>query len=269
MLLIQGFRNSCYFLRSSLKFLKKNPDLIILPVLSIIALVILLFSLIKMLIYLQVNQSMFIIGLVLIYFLLAFVAVLFNAAFVACVIQRLQGGRLTLFQAMLISLKKAGALLKWTMISATLSVLFSSFEHLSDALAKLIATLFGFSWTVNTHFVLPIMVNENLNAIKAFQKSIRRVGKGWRNIVSINLLVFLVLVALGGLAYLFASFFLHSQYTLNLTINLPLCLLLLICWLVSIKTFNAIYNSALYLHLNEKKQDYFDDEILNRVIIKK
>ncbi|KTD39286.1 hypothetical protein Lnau_0053 [Legionella nautarum] len=268
MLLIQGFQNSCYFLRTSLKFLKKNPDLIILPVLSIIALVILLFSSIKMLIYFQVNQSIFILGLVSLYFLLAFVAILLNAALIACTIQRLQGGRLSIFQALLLSLKKAGALLKWTMISATFCVLFSSLEHLSTAVAKLIATVFGFSWTVNTHFVLPSMMSENQGSMAAFKQSIQRVGKGWRNIVSLNLLVFLILLAFGGLAYLFASFFLHSQYTLNLTINLPLCLFLVICWLISIKTFNAIYNSALYLNLKEKKQDYFADEFLSRVIIK-
>lgn len=265
-MLIQGFQNSCYFLRSSLKFLKKNPDLIILPVLSIMALVILLFSLIKVLIYFQVNQSIFIMGLVLIYFLLAFVALIFNAALVACAIQRLQEGKLSLFQALLLSLKKVGALFKWTMISATFSVLFSSLEHLSTALAKLLASIFGFSWTVNTHFVLPIMMDENLSPIAAFKQSIQRVGKGWRDIGSLNLLVFLVFLALGGIAYLFASFFLHSQYTLNLTINLPLCLFLTICWLISIKTFNALYNSALYLNLNEKKQDYFADELLGRVI---
>ncbi len=269
MQLIQSFQNSRYCFRTSLRFLKKNVDLIILPVLSIIALVILLFSYIKVSIYYQITQFIFIVGLVIIYFLLAFVAVFFNAAFITCVLSRLQERKLSVFTGLLRAFKNSRALLQWTLISATLSVLLSALERLSDAIGKLIAMLFGFSWTTTSCFLLPTMLDGNVKFFTAFKRATQLAGKGWRNIGSLNLMVFLVLAALGGLAYLFASFFLHSQYTLHLTINAPLTLFLLICWFVSIKTFNAIYNSVLYLTLNGQRQHYFDALLLENMMINK
>lgn len=275
MRLVQRLKNSWDFLICCVQFLKKNPDLIILPLLSLVAMLIIIASLVGgslleidvLLQYYQTNIAILITGLLFFYFLLSFVILYFNAALITCVIERMQGNKMNVFSALFLTLKKTGPLLQWTLISATVCVLLNTLERTHDIVANIISAIVGFSWAITTYFVLPIMIVENIGPITAFKHSIKLIGKGWRKLLSVNFILFLFVAAIIGIFYLVAHLF--NEANQSLPVNIPIILGLLVLWIIISKTFNTIFNCALYLTISGKPLQGFDKALLSELVIKK
>ncbi|CEK09722.1 DUF6159 family protein [Legionella hackeliae] len=201
------------------------------------------------------------------YFFPSFIVLHFNASLITCLIHRLQGERISIFTAMRLTLQKTSALLQWTFVSATICVILNALEQAHSLVADIIYAIFGFSWSVTTYFVLPIMIAENVGPIQAFKRSIQLIGKGWRKFLSVNFILFLIIAGLVALVYSVSIFF--NQFQLNMAITIPLILFLVVMWFIISKTFNSIFNSALYLTINNKNLQGFDEEILSKFMVKK
>ncbi|WP_131793524.1 DUF6159 family protein [Legionella brunensis] len=262
-------------MRLSVRFLIKNKDLIILPFLSLIVMIAIVSILVStsflelnfLINYFQREPTIFLLGGLFLYFFLVFIVLYFNASMVTCLIHRLQGNPLSIFKAMRLTLQHTGPLLEWTLLSATVCIILNALERTHDVVADIIYAIFGFSWSVTTYFVLPIMIAENIGPINAFKRSIQLIGKGWRKLLSVNFILFLILAGIIACVYLIA--FLLGQTHQQIAINLPLILVLLFLWIIISKTFSTIYNSALYLTINEKELRGFDEAMLSRFMVKK
>ena len=110
------------------------------------------------------------------YFAVAFVGVFFNAALVAGAYQRLTGGNPTLGSALGGAFARVHRLLGWALIAATVGLILQAIE---DRLGPLISNLVGAAWRVVTFLVIPVLVVEDLGAIKGLKRGAGLFKRTW------------------------------------------------------------------------------------------
>jgi Family of unknown function (DUF6159) len=272
MMIMKRLHDSWEFLANCIKFLNNNPSLIVLPLTSLIFTLITLISIFYVSLtnlnnLIQFSQNFkvaSIISLITAYFLFSFVIVYLNAALVQCVTSRLRGDSMSIFKALSVTLKKTGALFQWTLISATICLILNSLEKLHSTIADILSLIFGFSWAVTTYFVMPIMINENIGPIQAFKHSIQLIGKGWRKLLSVNFVLFLFIIAIVALFYAI-SYLLGYQHQ-EVHIHFGIVAIFFIAYLLISKSFNTIFNCALYLCISGQKVHGFSDDFIKRVL---
>ncbi|MCE3045932.1 DUF6159 family protein [Legionella sp. 16cNR16C] len=273
----QRFHAGWQFLVSCFRFLMKNPALLILPILSMLAVIIAVaglfvgsfFEFNNIMHLYQYQKPLFFIVILAFYFLLAFITIFFNASLITCVIHRLQGHKMNIFQAMGSTLKKTVPLLGWTLISATIATFFHYLERSHSTVADILSAIFGFSWSVITYFVMPVMVAENVGPITAIRQSVRMLGKGWRKLLIVNFILFLIIAAIVAVFCLIANLLKPQIQAVANEYSMAFILIFIGLWLIVNTTFNAIFNSALYLYIKGDHPPEFDSQVIRDLIVNK
>ena len=139
------------------------------------------------------------IGLLLVmYFVLAYITIFFNAALISAANERLEGGDPTIRSAIRGAARRAGKIVPWAFLSAIVSVVLRAVEERVGIIGKIVVALIGMAWTVITFLVLPIIVVEGLGAGQALKKSASLVKTTWGENVAghfgLGLVGFLLLI---------------------------------------------------------------------------
>ena len=172
-------RNSFALARSSWAVLKADKELVLLPVISGIASLIVAVSfLIPLFVVGETTGASFLL-LIVLYFVLAYITIFFNAALISAANERLQGGDPTIRSALRGARRCAGKILPWALLSAVVSVILRALEERVGFVGKIVIAIVGMAWTVVTFLVLPIIVVEGAGAGKALKKSGSLVRSTW------------------------------------------------------------------------------------------
>jgi hypothetical protein len=113
------------------------------------------------------------------YVALAYVTIFFNAALVSAAHDRLTGGDPTLASAIAGARSRAGKILPWAIVSATVSIILRAIEERAGFVGQLVAGLAGMAWAVVTFLVLPIIVIEGIGVRDAISKSGNMFRRTW------------------------------------------------------------------------------------------
>jgi hypothetical protein len=92
------------------------------------------------------------------YILLAFVGLYFNAAVVAGATQRLEGGDPTIGSSLAAASRKAGKLFLWSIVVATVNVLLQMIRERSNIVGQMLASIAGTAWNLATYFMVPVLL---------------------------------------------------------------------------------------------------------------
>lgn len=106
------------------------------------------------------------------YILLAFVTLFFNAAVVAGATERLKGGDPTMASALGAAWKKAGRLFLWSIVVATVNVILQAIRERAGGVGRLLAGIGGVAWNLATFFMVPILIFES----DGLGRSVKRSG---------------------------------------------------------------------------------------------
>lgn len=117
--------------------------------------------------------------MLILYFVLAYITIFFNAALISAANERLEGGDPTVGSAIRGAARRAGKILPWALLSAVVSVILRAIEERVGLVGKIVIAIVGMAWTVVTFLVLPIIVVEGASAGKALKKSGRLVRNTW------------------------------------------------------------------------------------------
>ena len=174
-------RNSLALARSSWAVLKADKELVLLPVISGIASLIVASSFILPIILAgSADIGGATIGLLLLmYFVLAYITIFFNAALISAANERLEGGDPTIGSAIRGAARRAGKILPWALLSAVVSVILRAIEQRVGLVGKIVIAVVGMAWTVVTFLVLPIIVVEGIGTGKALKKSGSLIRNTW------------------------------------------------------------------------------------------
>ncbi len=171
--------------KSSWRVLKADKELMLLPIMSTIATIITI-ALFAIPIFLSnsnldtwepttANYIQFFI----MYLALAYVTIFFNAALVSAAHERLNGGDPTLGSAIRGASARAGKILPWAIVSATVSFILRSIEERAGAVGRIVIGLVGMAWAVVTFLVLPIIVVEGHSVGPAVRRSVDLFKRTW------------------------------------------------------------------------------------------
>jgi hypothetical protein len=133
------------------------------------------------------------------YLAAAYVMIFFNAAIVCGADERLSGGDPTLGSALRGARERAGVLLPWALLSATVTLVLRAIEERAGIIGRIVVGFVGLAWTLVTFLVLPILVVERVGVGAAVKRSTELFKRTWgENVVTnggIGLLGFIAALA--------------------------------------------------------------------------
>jgi hypothetical protein len=237
--------------RETMSVLNKDRELLLFPVLSGIAVIVIIASFILPLLFsglvsLTVTPLLLVVLVFLFYFVSYFIVIFFNTGLIACAYIRLQGGNPTISDGFRSATGHLGQILAWALISATVGLVLSSIRNRGGLAGSLVSGLLGAAWSLVTFFVIPVMIFEEKGTIEAIGESWQLFKKTWgENIVgSVGLGIVLIPVFLMLIVTLFAAF---TGSALLIPLIVVFVLLIGICG-VLYATLRGIFVAALYVY---------------------
>lgn len=181
------------------------------------------------------------------YFALIYVGIFCNAALIYAANERLTGtGPGTLASGFGGAASRAGALLPWALLSATVTVILRSLEERFGILGRIAIAIVGIAWTLVTYLVVPVIVLEGGSTGKAISRSSSLFRETWgENVIgNVGLGFFNFVVALSAMAL-----FMLGVMT-GTTVGMAVCGLIAVVWLIVasqvLVAMAGIYRVALY-----------------------
>ena len=167
--------------KSSWRVLKADKELVLLPVLSLIATIIVAVSFLWPIVSsctetigstssCEIGGADYVI-LAVAYVTLAFITIFFNAALVHAANERMEGGDPTVGSAIRGAIGKIHRILPWAIVSATVSLILRSIEERAGIVGRVVIGIIGIAWSLVTFLVIPVLVIENVGVVDAVKRS--------------------------------------------------------------------------------------------------
>ncbi len=186
-------RRSWELARSSWSVIRTRPSLTLLPVVSsVVTLVVAASFAVPVLLTADTSGeqwSMSAVGWVIAavgYLVSAYVVMFFNTGLVCAANDHFEGGSPTLGTAMSAAGKRAGSILPWAVVSATVSFALRAIQERLGFVGRIVIGLIGLAWALVTFLVLPIVALEGLSVGKAIKRSAELFKHTWGENVIAN-----------------------------------------------------------------------------------
>jgi len=107
------------------------------------------------------------------------VIIFFNSAIIACAVIRMNGGNPTLGDGLQAAVNRFPHIAGWAFIAATIGFLLGMVESGSQRGRSIIAGILGISWSVISYLALPLIVVEKTNPLFAMDFSMDMMRRTW------------------------------------------------------------------------------------------
>lgn len=257
--------NSIALAKASWQVLKADKELLLLPVISMIATAVTMVLFFIPILTTDFGGASFV-WLAAMYFALAYVTIFFNAALVSAAHERLQGGDPTVGSAIRGAASRAGRILPWALISAVVSAILKTIEERAGLLGSIATRMVGMAWSVVTFLVLPIIVIEGTGAVQAIKNSVKLLRQTWGENLAAQLGLGLVglLASIPGIALIVVGFASGGGLAAGAAIGIGGLWILLV--IVVMSALSGIFQTALYHYAvdGNAPSGYFDNQIMSR-----
>jgi hypothetical protein len=178
------FSRSWTLVKASASVLRSDKELMLFPVISGIATLIVLATFLLPMFALRIFADGIGLGGVVFgfafYFVQYSVMIFFNCALVGAAMIRLDGGDPTLADGFRAARAKLGPILGYAAIAATVGVLLQSLKGKdNNFLVRLVGSALGAAWTLATFLVVPVLVSRNVGPIDALKESVSLLKRTW------------------------------------------------------------------------------------------
>jgi hypothetical protein len=207
------FSRSLELARASWSVVRADKELMLLPVMSVIALMVVVGSFVVPVAVLggfaggaaegEPGPIAWVAGLVF-YVIAYFVGIFFNTALVGAAMIRMDGGNPTVGDGLRIAWQRVGRIFGYACIAATVGLLLRAIEERVGWVGRLIVKLVGVGWTLASFLVVPVLVTRDVGPVDAVKESAGLLRQTWgENIIgNVGLgLVFLVVYVVLVLAF--------------------------------------------------------------------
>ncbi len=243
--------------KASWSVLSADEELILFPIISVIAVVavVIIFAVPGVLLYSAGGNEVLGYALLFLFYLVFYTVIIFmNAALVGAAMIRLRGDDPTVGDGFRLAFSRFGTIVGYALIASTVGMIL---QALSDrgVIGNIVRSILGTAWNLITYLVVPVLVVENVGPIDAVKKSAALLKKTWgEQIVGgagmgfVFFLFYLLATVLAG-----AGIFLGLALELNALIILFVmlgALVYIVLALVS-STLGGIYSAAVYRYAAE------------------
>jgi hypothetical protein len=244
--------------------LKKDPELLVFPLFSSLAMCIVLasFAWPVWTIYHGLDpvntagstthtaRLLFYVVLGIIYVINYSVMMFFNTALIAVALRRLDGEAAGIREGIQCALSNLSSILAYALMAATIGAILRAIEERVGLIGRLVVLLIGAGWTLASSMTLPVLAAESVGPIEALSRSIELMRSNWgENIVGnggISAVIAVIAIPCAILGFIVMSVALGTKQTgLIVLAGLAFALMLLGLSLVG-TTLHAIYTAALY-----------------------
>ena len=244
--------------------LKEDPALLVFPLLSSIALFVLLgsFALPVFALYhslqpvmmdgntTHVRRLLFYLTMYGFYVVSYAVMMFFNSALISVALKRLDGESASVGDGLRMALANLPAILAYAIIAATVGAILRAIEERVGFVGRIIVAIIGAGWTLATAMTLPVLVEENVGPIEAISRSLELLRRNWgENLIGnggISLGVVVVALPIIGLAF----FLLCAAESTHVFGSIVLAMAFFVLAMIAVglvsTTLHAIYTAALY-----------------------
>jgi hypothetical protein len=254
------FSRSLDLARASFAVVRADKELMLLPVMSVFALLLIIGSLAVPLAMLGGftaeaaggDSPAAPVAALAFYVVTFFVAYFFNAALVGAAMIRMDGGNPTLGDGLRIAWARKGRILGYAIIAATVGLILRAMEEKVGWLGALVVKLIGAAWAVATFLVIPVLVTRDVGPLAAVKESGALLRETWGENLIGNFGLGLVF-AVAYLAWLLAcgvAFYLAAQAGVPVLMGAVVLVGVVVLLVLSAlqATMQGVYAAALYRH---------------------
>jgi hypothetical protein len=272
---------SIELLKASGAFLLKHRGLLVFPLLSSIAVLLLLASFVlpmggmHTLAALSNHQAVLTYNQQTLAFLFYlsqyFVVFFFNAALIGAIMMQLDGETPTVSGSLRIAASKVGPIFAYSLIAATVGLILHLLRERLGFVGRLVVGLIGVSWTLATYLVVPVLVfRQQCGPIEAILESAQLFKKTWGEgaigAAGLGLVfgIIFVVEALAGIALVsFARSVTHGAFLMVLLEIIGIGVVVLTALVQA--TLSGIYHVALFRYANGfSAVSGFDPDVLEQ-----
>jgi hypothetical protein len=196
-----------------------------------------------------------------------FVIIFFNAAIVECAIIRFRGNDPTVADGLKGACRRLPQIFGWALVAATVGVVLRAISERSGLVGKIVTGLFGLAWSAATFFVVPIIVMERLGPIDAARRSTELVKKTWGEAIGAHMgigVISALLYLLCGSIMIVGVALLDTPVLALMLVGIGVSLFILVA--LASSAVSAIVTGALYLYAGQGTVPaQFEKETLDRV----
>ena len=173
---------------SSFKVLKANKQLIIFPILSGIAVLLLIGSFVAFFVSSngwdvdaipEKNNPTYYLLVFAFYLINYFIVVFFNMALIHCTRLYFKGEEVSVRAGLAFSVSRIGVIFSWAVFAATFGLILRIIQENVGWLGKILTGIIGVVWSIATFFVVPVIAYENAGPITAFKRSTQLMKQKW------------------------------------------------------------------------------------------
>jgi hypothetical protein len=253
------FSRSWELVKASAAVLRSDKELMLFPVISTIATLIVLATFAVPTFAWRVFDGG--IGMTtmvwafLFYFCQYSVIIFFNCALVGAAMIRLEGGDPTLRDGFNVAWSRLVPILGYAAIAATVGLLLQSLRNRdNNFLVRLIGGGLGAIWTLATFMVVPVLVSEDVGPVDALKQSVTLLKRTWGEnaIGTVGLGMAFGLIMFAVIAVGFGLTFAAAQLSVGLAIAVAVLFVIGVLLLgVYQAALSGIYSAALYRYATE------------------
>jgi hypothetical protein len=208
------------------------------------------------------------------YFVNYFVILFFNVALVSCAVKRLSGGNPTIGYGLQQAASRLPQIVAWALVSATVGMILKAIESRSEWLGKLVTSFIGAGWAIATYFVVPVLVVEQVGPWEALKRSTTIMRKTWGEALAGNVgLGFMIMLAMlpGVASFVLGGVFAAAD---GQGILAGIAIAAGVLWIIGVSLVSSAVQSilltALYLYASEgKAPSQFDPALLQSAFAKR
>ena len=258
--MFERFERSWDLANACAGLLREDKSLLIFPLLSSIAMVLIvasfavplypLVTLMSVQGYVHTLDSLVYVGLIVFYLIQFTIVTFFNTALVEVAMDRLDGGDATTADGLRRAWARFPTIVAYSAIAASVGTVLRLIGERVGFIGKIVIGLIGLVWAVATALVVPVLAAEDVGPIEAVQRSVELIKRSWGEDLIGNAgigLAFGVVMAVvafcGGLLFL-AAVSVHSASFAVLV--LAILVVTLCATALAQATLSGLYSAALY-----------------------
>ncbi len=280
--MFQRISNSWKLVKASAAVLRADKELVVFPIVSAIALIIVTISFAVPAVFAGVLDS-FAAGearvlstvVAFLFYLVQYFVIFFcNSALVGAVMIRLRGGDPTVGDGFRIAFSHTGSILGYAFIAATVGMILRWLSERAGFIGRMVVSFIGLAWNIATYLVVPILVVEEIGPVDAIKRSAGLLRKTWGEQIVGNVgiglifgLLFIPVILLGVPLIVFAA----TTESVALIVLAGTVLVLALLFLVLISsTLSGIYTAIVYQYATSGETGgYLSQELIQNTFRQK
>lgn len=178
------------------------------------------------------------------------VVMFFNSALIAVALRRLDGESAGVKDGLQAALSNLPAILGYALIAATVGTILRAIEQRVGLIGRIVTSLIGAAWTLATAMTLPVLIVENVGPVEAISRSLDLLRRNWGENVIGNVGISLGIAVIGVPICALGVLFLISAISSRAPGMIMLAGMVLFVMIIGLSivsaTLHSIYTAALY-----------------------